>query len=68
MTPRRSIAIIGFDGTQAGLTGIARGAFDATLIQQPDVMITSAINSALNIINGAKPAAFLKIPLRLAPY
>lgn len=68
MPARRTIAIIGFDGTQAGLTGIARGAFDATLIQQPDVMITSAINSAINIINGAKPAAFLKIPLRLAPY
>lgn len=61
----RSIAIIGFDGTQAGLSSIDQNIYDATLVQQPEVMITTAINSAVNIINGARPVAYLKIPLRL---
>ncbi|MCE2594018.1 substrate-binding domain-containing protein [Motilimonas cestriensis] len=63
-TPR-SIAIIGFDGTQVGLSSIEQNIYDATLVQQPEVMITTAINSAVNIINGARPVAYLKIPLRL---
>ncbi|MDO6526820.1 substrate-binding domain-containing protein [Motilimonas sp. 1_MG-2023] len=65
LSQTKNITIIGFDGTKSGLRGIAQNVYDATLVQQPEVMITTAINSAVNIINGARPVPYLKIPLRL---
>ncbi|MFO6423874.1 substrate-binding domain-containing protein [Motilimonas sp. KMU-193] len=62
------IAIVGFDGTPAGLKAVQQGRINATLVQQPDAMITAAINSAVNIINGATPTPYLKVPLRLAQH
>ncbi len=64
----KAIAIVGFDGTPSGLEAVRTGTIDATLVQQPDAMITAAINSAVNLINGASPTPYLKVPLRLAQH
>nr|WP_285229749.1 substrate-binding domain-containing protein [Motilimonas eburnea] len=64
----QSIAIVGFDGTASALAAMQQGHIHATLVQQPEAMITTAINSAVNIINGATPAPYLKVPLRLAQH
>ena len=59
------ILIVGFDGDEAGLRGVANGTIDATMCQQTYLMGALAVDSAIKLINGETLPAEQLLPATL---
>ncbi len=49
---KKDIVIVGFDATDDAINSIKEGGMDATIAQQPDLIGSTAIDTAIRLING----------------
>lgn len=61
----KDILVVGFDGNEDAMKSIKNKQLNATVAQQPDVMGQKAVTSILQLMDGKKVAASIKIPLKL---
>ncbi len=59
------IKIYGIDAVADALAALKSGQMDATVQQQPDLQIRTAIDSALKVLKGESVDAMVNIPLKL---
>ncbi|HEC2173202.1 TPA: D-ribose ABC transporter substrate-binding protein [Staphylococcus delphini] len=61
----KDILVVGFDGNEDAMKSIKNKQLNATVAQQPDVMGQKAVTSILQLMDGKKVPASIKIPLKL---
>lgn len=61
----KDILVVGFDGNEDAMKSIKNKQLNATVAQQPDVMGQKAVTSILQLMDGKKVDASIKIPLKL---
>ncbi|MGF1742266.1 ribose ABC transporter substrate-binding protein RbsB [Vibrio profundum] len=61
----KKVLIVGFDGTQDGISAVKRGKLGATIAQQPELIGELGVETADKVLKGEKVAQFIPVPLKL---
>lgn len=61
----KNVLIIGFDGTDEGITAVKAGDMGATVGQQPALIGALGVQAAVDTLNGKKVAAYVPVPLQV---
>lgn len=61
----KDIVVVGFDATDDALASIKNGGMAATIAQQPDLMGSTAVETAMKLINGETVEKELPVEVRL---
>lgn len=61
----KKVLIVGFDGTDDGISAVKRGKLAATVAQQPEMIGSLGVETAVNALKGKKVAKNIPVPLKV---
>lgn len=61
----KDVMIVGFDGTDDGITAVERGQLAATVAQQPDMIGALGIETAAKVLKGESVDEYIPVPLKI---
>jgi len=61
----KNVLIVGFDGTDEGISAVKTGDMGATVGQQPALIGALGVQAAVDTLNGKKVAAYVPVPLQV---
>lgn len=64
-TSSKSVIIVGFDGSAAGINAINNGLLDATIAQQPVMIGALGIETAVKLLKGKEVDSYISVPLKI---
>lgn len=59
------VVVVGFDGTDDAVKAIKEGTMEATIAQQPEVIGSTAVETAVQVLNGEEVKDFIPVELKL---
>ncbi|WP_347253527.1 ribose ABC transporter substrate-binding protein RbsB [Leminorella grimontii] len=62
---KKDVLIVGFDGTKDGMNAVKGGQMGATVAQQPELIGSVGVETAVNVLKGEKVDANIPVELKL---
>jgi ribose transport system substrate-binding protein len=61
----KDVLIVGFDGTEDGISAVNRGLLGATIAQQPDLIGALGVETAVKVLKGETVEKYIPVDLKV---
>lgn len=61
----KDIFVVGFDGTPDGMAAVTQGAMAATIAQQPEMIGSLGVETAVKVLQGESVESYIAVPLKI---